>query len=42
MAEGLVLHAAPALIERGVGELHHMERVSDLDGVGSIVSNTVR
>ena len=34
MTECVVLHAAPALIERGVGELHDMERISDLDGVG--------
>lgn len=33
MAERLVLHAAPALVERGVGELDDMERVGDLDGV---------
>ena len=34
MAERLVLHPAPALIQRLVGEPHHVERVSDLHGVG--------
>jgi hypothetical protein len=34
VAEGLVLHAAPALIERLVGELHDVERIGDLDSVG--------
>ena len=35
MAEGLVLHPSPALVQRAlVGEAHHMKRVGDLDGVG--------
>ena len=34
MAERLVLHPAAALIELVVRELHDMERVGDLDGVG--------
>ncbi len=34
MPEGVVLHAASGLVERGVGELDDVERVGDLDGVG--------
>ena len=34
MAERVVLHPAPALIERRVGDAHHVKRVGDLDGVG--------
>lgn len=33
VAEGLVLDAAPALVELGVRVLHQMERISDLRGV---------
>ena len=32
VAEGLVLHPPPALVELVVGELHHMERIGDLGG----------
>ncbi len=32
--DGLVLHPAPTLIQRGVGEAGDVERVDDLDGVG--------
>lgn len=42
MADGLVLHSASALVERSVGQPHDVERIGDLDGMGSIVSNTVR
>jgi hypothetical protein len=34
MAEGLVLHSPPALIELAVGQLYEVERVGDLDRVG--------
>ena len=34
VAEGLVLHTTAALVERGVGELHDVERIGDLVGVG--------
>ena len=33
VAERVVLHAATGLVEHEVGELHHMERICDLDGV---------
>ena len=34
MPEGLVLHPSPALVELGVGELDHMERIGDQGGIG--------
>jgi hypothetical protein len=34
MAEGLVLHPPPALIQLGVGQLHEMKRIRDLHCVG--------
>lgn len=34
MAKGPVLHAALALVQPCVGELHDMERIGDLHGVG--------
>ncbi len=33
MSEGLVLHPASRLVQAPVGDLHHMERVGDLDGM---------
>ena len=33
MSEGLVLHPTPTLIESGVGKLHDVEWIRDLDGV---------
>jgi len=42
MTHCLVLHASSALVERCAGELVDVERVSDLDRQGSIVSNTLR
>ncbi|CAN5571255.1 hypothetical protein BH24ACT4_BH24ACT4_20650 [soil metagenome] len=32
--EGVVLHTAPHVIEAGVGQLDHVERVRDLDRAG--------
>jgi hypothetical protein len=34
VAHGLVLHSAVALVELGVGEFRHVERIRDLGGVG--------
>jgi len=34
VAQGLVLHPPAALVELGVGQLHQVERIGDLDRVG--------
>ena len=34
VSQGLVLDSAADLVERGVGQVHHMEGVSDLCSVG--------